>query len=42
MLLLSVEIDVFSALPRINAIQMKDSNGYGYPFNPVENYKSTG
>jgi hypothetical protein len=21
---------------------MEDSNGYGYPFTPVENYKSTG
>ena len=26
----------------INAIQMEDSNRYGYPFTPVENYKSTG
>ena len=28
--------------PTINAIQMEDSNGYGYPFTPAENYKSTG
>jgi hypothetical protein len=26
----------------INAIQMEDSNGYGYPFTPVENDKRTG
>ncbi len=31
-----------SWLPTINAIQMEDSNGYGYPFTPVENCKSTG
>ena len=31
-----------SWLPTINAIQVEDSNGHGYPFTPVENYKSTG
>ncbi len=31
-----------SWLPTINAIQMEDSNGCGYPFTPVENYKSNG
>ncbi len=31
-----------SWLSTINAIQMEDSNEYGYPFTPVENYKSTG
>ena len=31
-----------SWLPTINAIQVEDSNGHGYPFSPVENYKSTG
>ncbi len=29
-------------LPTINSIQVEDSNGHGYPFTPVENYKSTG
>ncbi len=31
-----------SWLPTINAIQVEDSNGHGYPFTPVEIYKSTG
>jgi hypothetical protein len=31
-----------SWLPTINAIQVEDSNGHGYPFTPVESYKSTG
>jgi len=29
-------------LPTINAIQAEDSNGRGYPFIPIENYKSAG
>jgi hypothetical protein len=31
-----------SWLPTINTIQVEDSNGHGYPFTSMENYKSTG
>jgi len=31
-----------SWLPKKKSIQVEDSNGHGYPFTPVENYKSIG